>query len=84
MVHSLWLSPSRHKGFSTRFSPEESDCVVEIEVESLEEARELASKNLVDEEVQFKVYDEQSKCILFVPDGIIYDEDGNEIEEDDN
>jgi hypothetical protein len=58
--------------------------VIEVEVDSLEEARELASKNLADEEVDFKVHDEQSKCLLFIPDGTIYDEDGNEIEEDDN
>jgi len=55
--------------------------VVEVEVEDLDEARELASKSsFTDEETQFTVHDKQGKCLAFIPAGEIFDEDGNEIE----
>lgn len=49
-------------------------------MKDLEEARRLASEHITDQETEFKVCDEQNDCLMFIPDGTIYAEDGNEIE----
>ena len=55
--------------------------VVEVEVEDMDEARELVSrKSFTDEETLFTVFDKQEKWLGFIPDGKIYDENGDEVE----
>lgn len=55
--------------------------VIELEVENIEEAREIAARrSITDEEYEFVVFDKQSKCLAFIPAGEIFDENGNEIE----
>lgn len=55
--------------------------VIEVEVEDLEEAKELASRDIFnDEEIEFAVYDRQNKFLAFIPSGEILDENGDEID----
>ena len=57
--------------------------VVEMEVDNIKELENLLNRKkgqLTDAEDEFKVDDEQSDCLLFLWDGNIFDEDGNEIE----
>jgi len=56
--------------------------LVEVEVENVSELWDLLDKSggkLRDEEAEFKVYDEQSDCLLFIWDGTAMDDDGNEV-----
>lgn len=51
-------------------------------MDSIEELENLLLKRegkLIDEEDEFKVDDEQSDCLMFIWDGNMFDEEGNQI-----
>jgi len=59
--------------------------IIELEVESLEDAKRLFDGDgLSDEETGFTVHDESSDCLWFIPDGNLYDENGDPIGEEEN
>ena len=53
--------------------------IVEVEVDSVEEAFELASGDFIMDEVDCRIADEQQKCLLVRPTGTICNEDMTEI-----
>lgn len=56
--------------------------MIEMEVDSIKDLLAILERKegkLIDEEDEFKIDDEQSDCLMFIWDGHIFDEQGNEI-----